>query len=63
MRVTWTVQVSSRTGNYAVCRNEAEAAQLVLELFLEGVPRKCIIVDGVCQERLDMTWALKALGL
>lgn len=63
MRVTWTVQVPGMKGNYQVCRSEAEAAQLVLELLVQGVPRKCIIADGVCQERSSMDWVFRALGL
>jgi hypothetical protein len=62
MQVTWTVKVSGRSGQQMLCRNEEEAARLVLELILQGVHRKQIIVDGVFQDRQDMSWIWDSLA-
>lgn len=65
MKVTWTVPVvlESYHGQQVLCRSEEEAAQLILELFAAGVHRRFIIVDGVNQERNNMSWVFKALGV
>lgn len=65
MRVTWTVpvQIDGYNGPQVLCRSEEEAANLVLELFLAGVPRRCIIVDGVNQERSDFKWLFAAKNI
>src|SRR5688572_19742234 len=46
MRVTWTVKVSGFSGHACLCRDEKEAGELVLKLFLAGVKRYQIIVAG-----------------
>lgn len=65
MRVTWLAKVSvpGYNGPQVNCRSEEEAANLVLELFLAGVPRRLIIVDGVNQEKNSMAWLFKAKGI
>jgi hypothetical protein len=62
MQVTWTVKVSGRSGQQMLCRNEEEAARLVLELILQGVHRKQIIVDNIFQDRQDMSWIWDSLA-
>jgi hypothetical protein len=61
MKVTWLVDVTGKSGRQELCRNEAEAARLVLELLLAGVKRRHIIVDGKSLEKANMTWFWKAL--
>lgn len=66
MRVTWTathVVIPGYRGPQVLCRSEEEAANLVLELFLAGVPRRMIIVDGVNQEKSNMAWLFKAKNI
>lgn len=63
MRVTWTVEVAGRKGRAEVCRDEKEAARLVLELLLAGVKRSQIIVDGKYTDLTGLNWVLRALDL
>ena len=63
MRVTWTVKVSGFSGQACLCRDEKEAAQLVLKLFLAGVKRYQIIVDGQYVGQMDVSWIWKALDI
>lgn len=62
MRVTWTVKVAGYSGQQMLCRNEEEAARMVLQLILAGVRFHQIIVDGKNQEKADKAWIWKALG-
>lgn len=63
MLVTWTVPIRLKDykGQQVNCRNEAEAAKLILLLILSGVKRHQIIVDGVRQERINMNWVFEAI--
>lgn len=61
MRVTWTVKVAGYSGQQMLCRNEREAAQMVLKLFLLGVKRYQIIVDGTYIGDMGLAWMWEAL--
>jgi len=63
MRVTWTVQVEGIKGNAVLCRNEEEAARLVLQLLLLGVIRNQVIVDGEYLFFKGTKWIWKALNV
>lgn len=63
MRITWTVKVEGFSGQAVQTRDDREAAQLVLKLFLAGVPRKRIIVDGKYLVDMGPNWVLETLGL
>jgi hypothetical protein len=61
VKVTWLVDVTGKPGRQELCRNEEEAARLVLELVLAGVKLRQIIVDGVAMDRDNKRWIWKAL--
>jgi hypothetical protein len=63
MLVTWTVKVAGRSGQQMLCRDEKEAAELVLRLFLEGVGRYKIIVDGQFIGDKGLHWIWEALKI
>lgn len=64
MRVTWTSEqrVAGHSGNQVQCRDEKEAAELVLRLLLAGVPLAKIIVDGAWQDLANKEWIWKAFS-
>jgi hypothetical protein len=63
MQVTWTVKVPGYSGQRMLCRDEKEAAQLVLKLFLLGVKRYQIIVDGQYIGDKGLLWIWEALDV
>jgi len=63
MLVTWTVKVAGYSGQQMNCRNEREAAQMVLKLFLLGVKRYQIIVDGAYLGDKGLLWIWEALDV
>lgn len=63
MRVTWTRKVDGYSGQQMLCRNEKEAAQMVLKLFLAGLNRYQIIVDGQYIGDKGLLWIWETLDI
>ena len=63
MKVTWTVAIAipGYKGQQVTCRNEKEAGELVLKLFIAGVKRYQIIVDGTYIGNKGLLWIWEAL--
>jgi hypothetical protein len=60
MQILWTSIWRGRRGS-ELCRDEEEAARLVIKMMLDGVKRHHIIVDGKRLKDMGTDWIWKAL--